>query len=197
MKVARRYEQRARAEAAAQTEERILAAAEQLFSTEVFDRVTLDAVAKAADVTIPTVQRKFGNKEGLFEAAGARIRARVQEQRQAPGGTVDAELRALLAHYEAEGAMVWHLLKQEDHVPALRAPLGEARAFHRAWVERVFAQSLRSCRGEARARQVDALVAATDLYVWRLLRVDLGRTRAQVAQTMQALVQAITRGDDA
>jgi len=49
-----------------------------------FDRVTLAAVAQAAGVTIPTLQRRFGNKEGLFAACGSRVGVRIVAQRGSP-----------------------------------------------------------------------------------------------------------------
>ncbi|MEW5850113.1 MAG: TetR/AcrR family transcriptional regulator [Myxococcota bacterium] len=38
--------------------------------------MTLAAVAEASGVSIPTLQRRFGNKDGLFAAVGDRVRAR-------------------------------------------------------------------------------------------------------------------------
>ncbi len=169
---------------------RILEVAERAFSTLPFDRVTLAEVAKGAGVTIPTLQRKYGNKEGLFAALAPVVRARIQEQRgRPPGGDVAAAVKQLVGHYEAEGALVWHLLRQEADVPFLKAALGEGRSVHRAWVEAAFAHLLP--KGKARAAQIDALVAVTDLYLWKLLRLDLGRSRAQTEQTLVAMAQAV------
>lgn len=188
--MSRTYESGLRALLAADTATRIVEVAERLFSTLPFDRVTLAAVAKEAGVTIPTLQRKYGNKEGLFAAVGEVVRARISSQRgRPPAGDVDAALGQLFAHYEAEGALVWHLLRQEADVPLLKAALDEGRRTHRAWVEAVFGPRLG--RGKARAARVDALVAATDLYLWKLLRKDLGRSRREVEQTLSAMVHAV------
>lgn len=187
MKPARHYEQTLRAQKAWETEVRLLEAAEGLFAREPFDRVGLEAVARAAGVTVPTVQRRFGNKEGLFLACVDVIRARVLAQRPAP---VACDRRGavhqLIDHYEAEGRMLWNLLRQEDDVPALKEGLAEARRFHRAWVEAAF--------GGGDDRRTDALVAATDFFIWKLLRLDLGREREEVEQTMVRLVDAIAGG---
>lgn len=211
MKSGRAYQQTVRAQKAAETEERILEEAERLFSTESFDRVTLAAVAQASGVSIPTLQRGFGNKEGLFAAVGARVRARVMAQRDpAPmpnardghdghdghdgrdgrgGNDVDGALDALLAHYERDGRMVWHLLKQEAEVPQLRPALTDARALHRAWVKAVFARFLDGDDG-AKNDTIDVFYAATDLYLWKLMRLDLGRSRAETERTIKAIVHA-------
>jgi len=195
MKSGRAYQQTARAQKTAESLERILDEAEALFFSEPFDRVTLDAVARAAGVSIPTLQRNFGNKEGLFAAVGARMRARVEAERRPPPDDPEGALRALLDHYERDGRTMWHLLRQEADVPLLHAGLDEARAVHRAWVGEVFACSLAALKGAERERRLDALVAATDLYVWKLLRVDLGRTRQQVGRSMTAMALAVARGE--
>ena len=195
MKVDRAYQQGLRAQKAADNEERILAEAERLFSQESFERVTLAAIAEASGVSVPTLQRRFGGKDGLFVAAGMRVRARVVEQRQPPPDDVEGALDVLLAHYEQEGLMVWHWLRQEQDVEPLRAALTEGRAAHRAWVEQVFARALRGLVGDARRRRIDALVAATDVYVWKLLRVDLKRSREDVVSIMKATAHAVARGN--
>lgn len=176
---------------AADTAVRILEVAERLFSTQPFDRLSLATVAKEAGVTIPTLQRKFGNKEGLFAALAPVVRARIAEQRGTPPrGDVESALKQLVTHYEAEGKLVWHMLRQEQDVPALKVALEEGRGVHRAWVEAVFAHAL-PARGKARAARVDALVAVTDLYLWKLLRLDLGRSRAHVEETLIAMAHAV------
>lgn len=188
--MSRTYDSGLRSLLAADTATRILEVAERMFSTLPFDRVTLAAVAKEAGVTIPTLQRKYGNKEGLFAAVGDVVRERIRSQRgQPPVGDVDAALKQLCAHYEAEGQAVWHWLRQEADVPFLKRALEEGRATHRAWVEAVFGHLLP--RGKGRAARVDALVAATDLYLWKLLRLDLGRSRREVEETLSAMVHAV------
>lgn len=190
--MSRTYDSSWRRQQAEGTSERVLDAAERLFSREPYDRVTLSGVAKAAGVAVPTVQRKFGDKEGLFAAWGERWSRRVASQRGlVPVQDVPAALAQLVGHYETEGALVWHLLRQEADVPALRAGLPQARAVHRAWVQGAFGHLLRGLRGRAREARVDALVAATDLFTWKLLRLDLGRSKEQVESTLMAMVQAI------
>ena len=187
MKYARPYEQTLRAQQAWETGARLLEVAEGLFAREPFDRVGLEAVARAAGVTVPTVQRRFGNKEGLFLACVDAIRARVQAQRPTPlASDRRAAIRQLVDHYEAEGRMIWNFLRQEDDVPALKDGMAEARRFHRSWVEAAF--------GSGDDRRTDALVAATDFFIWKLLRLDLGRDREDVEHTMVRLVDAITGG---
>lgn len=192
----RGYEQTVRAQQTAEREERVLVEAERLFASEPFARVTLASVAEAAGVTIPTVQRRFGNKEGLFAAVADRLRARVGAQRGTPPvGDLRACVAQLVAHYELEGRLVWHLVRQEDDVPLLAEALPEARRIHRDWVERVCAEAIARRRTPAERRRVtDALVAATDLSIWKVLRLDLGRGAGDVEATMTAMVEAIAHG---
>lgn len=49
------------------------------------------------------------------------------------------------------------------------------RVGHRAWLADKFAPWLEPLPPKAREARLDALVAATDLYLWRLVRVDMGR----------------------
>ena len=56
MKSGRAYQQTARAQKTAESLERILDEAEALFFSEPFDRVTLDAVARAAHASMATLQ---------------------------------------------------------------------------------------------------------------------------------------------
>src|ERR1044072_4477083 len=142
MKSARPYRMVARAESAAANGERILDAAIEVFWERPHEAVTLDEVARRADVTVQTVIRRFGGRDGLFAAAAARETERVREQRyQAPIGDVRGAARVLVDHYEAMGDRIMRLLANEDRSPELRAITDGGRAFLREWCERVFEPS--------------------------------------------------------
>lgn len=64
----RRYRSRLREQHAAQTRERILQAARQLFETEGFAGTKITAIAAQADVSVQTVYSAFGSKAGLVRA---------------------------------------------------------------------------------------------------------------------------------
>ena len=53
---------------AAQTRSRILEAALELFQTEGFDRVTINKLAKAAEVSMPTIYAIFKSKQGVLQS---------------------------------------------------------------------------------------------------------------------------------
>jgi AcrR family transcriptional regulator len=64
----RPYRQTARAEAAEATARRIIRAFSDLLHSQWFDEVTLEEVARLGRVTVRTVIRRFGGKDGLLEA---------------------------------------------------------------------------------------------------------------------------------
>jgi hypothetical protein len=82
----------------------------------------------------------------------------------------------LAADYEATGDLVWRVLAQEARYPVLHSICDGGRRSHRAWVRDVFRLWLDGVDPKAAAQRLDALVAATDLYLWKLMRRDLGRS---------------------
>jgi AcrR family transcriptional regulator len=186
----RPYRMTARAAAAAATAERILDAA-----TEVFYEKTdlpLDEVAARAGVTVQTVIRRFGGREGLFAAALERESGRVGDQRDtAPVGDVPAAVRVLVDHYEEMGDRVLALLALEDRSPAAAQVVAQGRLLHRAWCERVLAPALAGLGEAARARRLAQLVALTDVYLWKLLRRDAALSRDDVELALRELLQPL------
>src|ERR1035441_1456514 len=67
----RKYEQRLRADAAAETRRRILDAVYQRLREAPSEPVSIDRIARMARVARPTVYLVFGSRAGLFEAVGA------------------------------------------------------------------------------------------------------------------------------
>lgn len=187
----RAYDNTRRAQAAAETSERIGRATEELLTRQPTAAVTLQAIAEAAGVTVQTVLRHMGSREGCFLAAAQRVSARVDAHRaHAAPGDVDAALAGLLTHYEADGRLILNLLASEPTDDFASAAVEQGRAYHRAWVARCFGPHLPDEPG-AHAAAVDALVAATDLYVWKLLRLDLGRAPEDVAAVVSRLVRGV------
>lgn len=64
----RSYNSETRDAQAAQTRHHILEAAKKLFKTEGFDQVTIHKLAKAADVSMPTIYALFKSKRGVLQA---------------------------------------------------------------------------------------------------------------------------------
>jgi AcrR family transcriptional regulator len=191
----RRYRMQARAEAAAATAERILDAAVAVFWERPVEDIPLEEVARRAGVSVQTVIRRFGGKDGLLAAAAERETERVRRQRdQAPVGDLPGAVRNLVDHYEELGVPVLRLLAQEDRSPALRALADRGRAYHAGWCERVFAPALTGLGGARRARRLAQLVAVTDVLTWKLLRRDRRLSRRQTELALIELLERLMGG---
>jgi AcrR family transcriptional regulator len=190
----RPYTMVARAEAAKATRDRILDAAVAAFWELDGDGVSLEAVAQRAGVTVQTVIRRFGGRDGLFAAAAGREVDRVRSQRdEAPVDDVAEAVRVLSDHYERLGDRVLRLLAEEQRVPGLDVVVDTGRAYHREWCERVFAAALAGRTGVDRDRRLAQLVAVCDVYTWKLLRRDAGLSRRQTERALVELVEPLTR----
>jgi AcrR family transcriptional regulator len=188
----RTYRKKARAVTERATGEAILDAAFAAFGHEPFDRVTLQRIAEDTGVTVQTVIRRFGSKEELFEAVAARERPRILATREAVvGDGLEAALRALVSHYEADGDMMLNFIAQEERVPRVREVVREGREAHRGWVLRHCAPLLAGTDGGERDELLYAAIAATDLNTWKLLRRDCGLDPEAVHAVMMRLLSGL------
>ena len=186
---------RARADATAETARRIVNAMQELFAERPYDRITVDAAATRAGVTVQTVLRRFGSKEGLFVAAAQEGRAQIFAQRRAaPVGNRAAAVTNLFDHYERWGRIVMRLLEQEERVREIGVLAREGRRTHAGWVDRVFEPELTRLRGRARARRRAQLIVLTDVYVWKLLRRDLAMPRADAEEVVLGMIDVLCAG---
>ncbi len=193
MNSSRGYVMTERARSTAATGERILDATVALFVERPYAQLTLRDVAARAGVTVQTVIRRFGDKEGLTAAAAERGRDEVFAHRDAaPVGDLDGAVDNLVAHYEDVGRVSLRLLAEEESVPLLATITGQGRALHRDWCARVFAPTLAPLRGADRARRLAQLVAICDVYTWKLLRHDAGLSRQQVTTALIELLKPLT-----
>ena len=174
----RRYKQKARAAAAAATGEAIITSFWERLKTQWFEDITLDSVAQDAGVTVQTVIRRFGGKAGLFEKAFQSIGKSIKIRREVRPGDIEFSVEVLNQDYEAVGDLVLRLLDQEARHEAIKPFLEIGRKGHRDWLETVFADSLKSLTPARKRAKLDALVIATDVYVWKLVRRDMGRSAA-------------------
>lgn len=188
---ARPYAQRARAQTAAATGRRIVDAFLARLMTQWFDEITLDRVAEDAGVTVQTVVRRFGSKEGLLARAVETLGSWIQAQRAAPPGDLDGLVENLIGDYEKTGDPVIRLLALEPRHPSLKTVLDLGRRWHRQWAATAFAEPLNQLAPSARRRALDALVISTDVYTWKLLRRDQVRSLRETAATMKSLIEAI------
>jgi AcrR family transcriptional regulator len=191
MKATRSYTMRARAEATEATRQRILESVVALAKERFTLEIVLADVADRAGVSVQTVLRHFGSKENLFAATLAHRLGQVRVERATPAGDVEAAVRTITAFYERTGEGEWMLaILAHEHVDeACRQVVNRGRALHREWVSTTFAPQL---AGRAdRDALVDLLVVATDLYTWKLLRLDTGHDQATTTERMLHLVRAV------
>jgi AcrR family transcriptional regulator len=186
----RSYRMNARAKAAEETGQRLIAAMQALFVERPFHEVTLEAVAERAGVTLQTLLRRFGSKSGLLAAAAEDGAARVAAQReQAPAGDLAACVTNLVEHYEAWGDVSLRLLAQEDAIAEVGDITKKGRALHAAWVDRVFAEDIARQRGRERKIRRAQLVAICDVYTWKILRRDQGLSRADTEKALLGMLR--------
>jgi AcrR family transcriptional regulator len=192
----RSYTMRARAESANHTRERILDAVIALSEERLSLEIVLADVAERAGVSVQTVLRQFGSRQGLFEQAQTRRVARVRAERAVPVGDAASAVRTIVAFYDRLGEWSLRLQAQEHSDKLSRQTVQLGRRVHREWVEEVFAPQLIGRRD--REELVDLLVVATDLLTWKILRRDGGMDRVATCKRMLRLVRAVlppsTRG---
>jgi AcrR family transcriptional regulator len=181
-----------RAAAAEATRERIIEAALLAFTSEWYDDVTLRRIAADARVALQTLVNHFGTKEALFGAAIERFGERIEAARATVAADdIPGAITTLVDDYNGSGDAIVRMLALEDRIAALRPALERGRRGHEQWVERVFATALEGLSSGVRARRIAELVAATDVYTWKLLRRDRGLTRKQTILAVREIVEAL------
>ena len=186
-----------RAAATEETGRRLIAAMQALFAERPFEDITLQSVAARAGVTLQTLLRRFGSKSGLLAAAAADGSARIEAQRgEAPVGDAGGAVANLFDHSEKWGDVALRLLAQEERFKEIAQITRRGRGVHAAWVKRVFAPELARRRGPLRRVRLAQLVAICDVYLWKLLRRDLGLSRADSEKAVLEIVEALcARGE--
>ena len=176
-----------RARQAEATRQRILEAARDLFDTK-SSGFTLDNVVAAAGTSIQTVLRAFGSKESLILTAIGTFHDRFRSFEQA--ASLEQAVAQLFDDYEEIGNRVVRILAEENQVAGFAEVARTVREHHRQWAETVFEAQLRRHPARARESVVTALLAATDVYVWKVLRRDLCLDRP----TAEAATLRLVRG---
>jgi AcrR family transcriptional regulator len=185
----------ARADAAAATSERLLAAAWEQFGSRPYEEVRLQDIANDAGVTVQTLYLRIGSKDALLTEAYKWWGKQESAARDAAQvGDVPGAVEILFAHYEAHGLAILRMLSQEDRLPAIRYLMDVGRDYHRSWAEGTFEPLLHGLRGRRRERRLIGIVAATDVLVWKLLRVDMGVERTEAEQIVADMIRASNTG---
>jgi AcrR family transcriptional regulator len=188
MKTARSYNMRARAASAEATRHRILDTAASLLKSRFRSEIRLEDVAVGAQVTIQTIINVFGGRSALLDQALAELLRDLRSQRlRSNPGDIEGAIAALIEHYEQFGDLVIRNLAEN----ADRELIETGKAGHRQWVQRQFAPYMAKLEAKDRRLLTDQLVCACDVYTWKLLRRDMGRSRPESESTILAIVKAI------
>jgi AcrR family transcriptional regulator len=188
----RPYRMQARAEATEATRKKILDAGEAAFDELPVEEITLAAVAKRAGVSVQTVLRHFGNRDGLFLAALVHSTSKMGGNRDVePNADVEEIVGVLVDHYEQFGDRILRWLSQEDRNATLGLLSEVGRVFHLDWCKRAFAPALKGLRGQRRERRAFQFAALTDIYVWKILRRDRELTVAQTKLAMREMIEPL------
>lgn len=182
---------RVRAEGMAETRARVVRAMLKLAFEQAYEDITLASIAREARVSHQTVLNHFDSKEGVTAAAAEIVsRETIAARNKAVPGDVPGAIHVLVGEYERIGDAGVRWALTADRLSSLAPHLDRARAGHQAWLERTFGAALPAAR-DARTRSLHSLHAATDVYVWKLLRRDLQLARDETEAIMVNLVNGI------
>jgi AcrR family transcriptional regulator len=183
-----------RAAAAAETVEKILDATKHLFTENVIAEITLADIAERSDVTVQTILRRFGDKDGVFAELISRLGAGILSQRgRVVSNDLDDLLANLVKHYETHGRLVLKMLAEELTTPAIQPTLASGRRYHRRWCETVFAATLESLTGPDQDRRRAQLIAICDVRTWEVLRIRLGLSRHQTQAALREMLEPLIK----
>lgn len=187
----RAYDMSNRAAQAEATRERIREAAVALYRDRSLDGFTLEEVAARAAVTVQTVLRAFKSKDQLILAALTVLAAQGQPIKQPEAGDVASAVTVIFDLYEAIGDLVIRQLADEPRLPGLKADMDIGRRKHADWVGTSFAPQLEVRDAATRAEIFNALMVATDVLVWKLLRRDQKLDRSDAEAVMRRLINGV------
>ena len=80
---------------------------------------------------------------------------------------------------------------QEPRAETIAEGVPSARSFHQVWVDRVLSPLLFQLPPAQQKRKLAQLTAVTDIYMWKVLRRDLGLSRREVEASLRDLIDKI------
>jgi len=188
---AKRYELNQRAQAMADTRRRITRATVELHQTLGPARTSVSEIARRAGVDRVTVYRHFPDDAALFAACSSDFRARNPlpgiarwSKLTDPRQRLRRGLRDLYGYYEQTEPMLANVIRDAEHMPALRA----AGAPRRQWLAQAEQQLAQDWQGNP--RQIRHAIAITlDFHTWQTLTRQRGLSRNQAIRLMLAMVE--------
>lgn len=188
----RTYTMTIRADQMALTERNILSAVVALWLELPLHEITLERVAERAGVTVRTILRKYGSKEGMIEACLLQEDVSVDPGRPAPEpGNIQAILDLLCAEYEAMYPAVMRTIAAVEQFSAAAHILEKGRKYHREWCAQAFSPFLPAPGSANYEPGLSAFIAATEIYLWKLLRKDMGKSVEEAKAVFQLLIEGL------
>jgi len=190
------YRQGLRAELAAQTAASILDAAQKLAGELWLDELTLEHIAGRAGVTVKTVMRRFGSRDGVIQAMIDRFDRQLMRQRlplPVPGEVREA-VSILVDYMEEWGEFALRLISQQQRYEFMDRILKRGLQDHRKWIAAAFAPQLERFTPGEREKVILELVHNAGGPTWKYFRHDLGYSRRRTEQAMEELLKAILAG---
>ena len=196
----RKYEQRRRAEAAEDTRRRILDAVYEQLRTAPAEPISIDRIARAAEVARSTVYVVFGSRAGLFDALGEDLLHRAGFQRmlrQSRQPDARESLRAaiyeLAAMYAAERDVIRALVSRAQLDTGASPVQSGSWRTPRPRHDRPHPRARRPRTATARCRSpetaADALWLLTSFDAFDLLHTGRGLATRRVADTLTAMAE--------
>ncbi|MGC9342377.1 MAG: TetR/AcrR family transcriptional regulator [Bacteroidales bacterium] len=190
----RSYNMTRRAQSAAETSENIIRSVLALWKDKPIHEITLESVAEKSGVTIRTILRKFGSRDGLIEAClGHDASTIIEERINAPIGDIDGILKALISNYEKMGEAGIRTIYLENELKEAKDIGEKGRRVHREWCARVFAPFLPDPGHKEYELRLSAFVTATEIYLWKLLRKDMGYDINKTFEVFKMLVEGLVK----
>lgn len=173
----------ARAKKVAENDRKIMEVVADLWLKVPLQELTLARVAERSGVTARTILRKFGSREGLLKACleneGGRF---TRDRMKVTPGNLPEILDALLDEYELMSEANIRALTVEYEFPFTQEMLKKARNIHRDWCRMVFEPFLPDEASSSFETRLSAFIVATEFYLWKLLRKDLGKSPEETRQ---------------
>ncbi|MEL7179608.1 MAG: TetR/AcrR family transcriptional regulator [Pseudomonadota bacterium] len=193
---ARKYDSTNRKAQAEARRQEILKCAARVIGNAQADEFRLEDVAKEAGVSVQTILRAFGSKDGLTIATlesvgpdGVNFTAFANIEIE----DLEDFVRTVFSTYDKIGDLVMRALAEEHRSPVFQGALDVGRSYHVEWVSEVFAPYLARRSPAEREFLFHALMTATDIYIWKILRRDqalsFNETVAIVVFTLKSLIQ--------
>jgi len=179
----------------ADTRRRITRAAVELHQTLGPARTSVSEIARRAGVDRVTVYRHFPDDAALLAACSTDFRARNPLPDTAswskltdPRQRLRRGLRDLYSYYEQTEQMLANVIRDAEHMPALRA-VGAPR---RQWLAQAEERLAQGWQGNTRQMR-HAIAIALDFHTWQTLTHQRGLSRNQSIQLMVAMVEGAAR----